>query len=115
MIGLINWSNALIVTLLGFSLVFCLLVLLVFILMLFGFIMKTTKEPEKTAAKSQSSVEEASPVGEASEAEMAAIAMAINMLYDDGLDENEKGGKLTFKGTPSTWNSKIYGINNLER
>ncbi|MBO6034991.1 MAG: OadG family protein [Paludibacteraceae bacterium] len=115
MIGLINWSNALIVTLLGFLLVFCLLVLLVFILMLFGVIMKAKKEPEKSAEKSQTSAVETAPIEEASEAEMAAIAMAIRLLYADGLDETETAGKLTFKGRPTAWNSKIYGINNLDR
>lgn len=114
-IGLINWSNALIVTLLGFSLVFCLLVLLVFILKLFGFIMKSKKEPEKSAEKSHTSTVETAPIGEASEAEMAAIAMAIRLLYADGLDETETAGKLTLKGRPTAWNSKIYGINNLDR
>ena len=114
-IGLINWSNALIVTLLGFSLVFCLLVLLVFILKLFGFIMKSKKEPENVAAKPQTPVVETSPIEEASEAEMAAIAMAIRMLYADELDETETAGKLTLKGRPTAWNSKIYGINNLDR
>lgn len=115
MIGLINWSNALIVTLLGFSLVFCLLVLLVFILKLFGVIMKLNKEPEKITAKPQAASVETAPIEEASETEMAAIAMALNLFYSDGLDEAETGGKLTLKGRPSAWNSKIYGINNLDR
>lgn len=115
-IGTINWSNALIVTLLGFSLVFCLLVLLVFILVLFGLIMKIKKEPEIKPAssdKQQSAVSEPAPITEASEAEMAAIAMAISMLYDDECDEGV--GKLTIKAKPTAWNSKIYGINNLDR
>ncbi len=114
-IGTINWSNALIVTLLGFSLVFCLLVLLVFILMLFGVIMKVKKEPEVKphSADKQQSATEPAPVAEASEADMAAIAMAVSMLYDDECDEG--AGKLTIKAKPTVWNSKIYGINNLDR
>lgn len=105
----INWTNALVVTLLGFSLVFCLLVLLVFVLKLFGVIMepKKVRRDEPLDEVSNSKI-----VGGATEEEQAVIALALQMFYDDSCKE---GGALTLKAKPTAWNSKIYGINNLEK
>lgn len=48
----------------------------------------------------------------ATEEEMLAIATAINLYVRGGFEEN----KLTIKHNNSTsWNSKIFGINQLEK
>ena len=108
---IINWSNALIVTLMGFTLVFCLLVLLVFILKLFGVIMvpkakKVRKEP------SLEGVPQNMILGALTEEEQAVIGLALQMYYDADCQET---GKLTLKAQPTAWNAKIYGINNLDK
>lgn len=49
---------------------------------------------------------------EATEEEMLAIATAINLYYRSGYEEK----KLTIKHNNSTnWNSKIFGINQLNK
>ncbi|MCQ2606906.1 MAG: hypothetical protein MJ204_10280 [Bacteroidales bacterium] len=49
---------------------------------------------------------------EATEEEMLAIATAINLYVRGGFEEN----KLTIKHNNSTsWNSKIFGINQLNK
>ncbi len=107
----INWSNALIVTLLGFSLVFCLLILLVFVLKIFGFVMSRKKSrmpKEKSLTGMSASKISGAPTG----VELAAIATAIRMFYDEECHEN---GKLTFVSRPTAWNSKVFGLNNLDK
>jgi len=105
----INWTNALIVTLLGFSLVFCLLVLLVCVLKLFGKIMapkKVFREP------TLENVPQSMVSGGLTDQEQAAVALALQMFYDEDCKET---GKLTLKARPTAWNAKIYGINNLDK
>jgi len=107
----INWTNALIVTLLGFTFVFILLILLVFILKLFGVIMK--KKNRKVYREPTLEGVPASMIsGGATDGEQAAIALAIKMFYDEDCNET---GKLTLKATPTAWNAKIYGINNIDK
>jgi len=110
----INWTNALIVTLLGFSLVFCLLVLLVFVLKLFGVIM-TPREKKKKKVLDEPTLEnipQSMVSGGLTDQEQAAVALALQMFYDEGCKEK---GKLTLKAIPTAWNAKIYGINNLDK
>ncbi|MCQ2369358.1 MAG: OadG family protein [Paludibacteraceae bacterium] len=106
---MINWTNALIITLLGFALVFCLLILLVFVLKLFGLVMhrKEESEPKAVALTGMpASKISGAPTGP----ELAAIAMAIRMFYDE---ECSEVGELTFESHPTAWNSKLFGLNNL--
>lgn len=108
---MINWTNALIVTLLGFALVFCLLVLLVFVLKLFGVVMHRKGEcvhKEEALTGMTTSKISGAPTG----AEIAAIATAIRMFYDE---ECSEVGELTFESHPTAWNSKVFGLNNLDK
>lgn len=122
MILAINWSNALIVTLIGFLLVFVVLVLLVFIITLFGKVMAPTVRVAKkaTTGATTGNHDDQHDDGEydrhLSADESAAIAMAIYLAYSDVHDEESH--VITIKKVErrySPWSSKIYGINNLIR
>ncbi len=107
----INWTNALIVTLLGFSLVFCLLVLLVFVLKLFGKLM-TPKKKNVIEESTLENVPQSMVSGALTNEEQAVIGLALQMFYDEDCKEC---GKLTLKSKPTAWNAKFYGINNLDK
>lgn len=110
----INWGNALIVTFLGFTIVFVVLVLLIFIISCFGKLMA----PKATVTKSTKEVQGETEVRTESREHIpaldsAAIATAIHLYFDDPHDE--ESGIVTIKTVErrySPWNSKIYGLNN---
>ena len=99
----INWSNAFVVLGLGVGIVFAVLVMLVFLLNAFGWFFIRKEKPVAVI----SIVEVNIPSG----AEKAAIAMALYLFYQD--EHNEESGIITIKGNPTSWNSKVYGLNNL--
>lgn len=112
MVLAVNWGNALIITLLGFSLVFVLLVVLVFIVLIFGRVMSENVKDKKVekSVKVQNQTEMLSLTDE----ENTAVALAMHLAYEEIHDEETR--KLTIKQTQrecSPWNSKIFGINNL--
>lgn len=117
MVLLVNWTNAWIITLIGFSLVVVLLILLVLVLMAFGAIMVRINEPKKEELKPVAVV----PTPDATEElvditgeELAAIAMAIQLSKETAHDVESK--VLTIVSNPnSAWASKTFGINNLIR
>ena len=116
----INWPHVLFVTILGFALVLVLLVVLIYVLKLFGHIM----HPHVMVDKPQ----EVHPVvGTPHEEEhdnritltgdaTAAIAMELH-LYFNGIHDEEPT-HVTIKRIErkySPWNAKIMGMNNLHR
>ncbi len=118
MILAINWTNALIVTVVGFLLVFVVLVLLIVIITLFGKVMApTVKVPKQIKGETTSP---ACPSVETEDRhisadESAAIAMALYLAYEV---HDEESHVITIKKVErrySPWSSKIYGINNLVR
>ena len=114
----INWTNAGIITGIGFGLVVVLLILLVFVLMGFGAIMVRLNAPKKeenlkpvAVVPTPDATEE--PV-EITGEELAAIAMAIQLSKESVHDVESK--VLTIVSNPnSAWASKTFGINNLIR
>lgn len=106
------WGDALIVTLLGFGLVFILLVLLVGIVTLFGKVMsiqgccKSATKPTAGNAPTVKVVE-----GSLTEGELAAVAIAMHLC--NGGAHIDDGHKLTIKrgATPSAWCAKQFGMN----
>lgn len=108
----VNWEHVWVVTLLGFSLVAALLVLLVFIMKLFGFVMKPrAAKPAVEAKKVEKPAAKVATAAAANDATQAAIAMALHLYYADVHDVESY--KLTIRPSQTAWNSKIYGINNL--
>ncbi len=113
-------SHVWMVTLLGFSLVFVLLVVLIYLLKLFGFIMRPRI---KVANPAQVPETVGSPRTETSASitltreATAAIAMALHLYYN-GIHDSEGPTQVTIKKVErrySPWNSKLYGMNNLHR
>ncbi len=111
-----NWPHVWMVTLIGFGLTFVLLILLVYLLRLFGVIMKPrVKVPKvvKNDNKMEIKHDEKAEVTLSANT-TAAIAMALHLYYDEMHDEEQH--VITIKNVErrySPWNSKIYGINNL--
>lgn len=112
----VNWPHVWMVTLIGFGLTFVLLILLVYLMRLFGVIMKPrVKVPKvvKNDNKMEIKHDEKSEVTLSANT-TAAIAMALHLYYDEMHDEEQH--VITIKNVErrySPWNSKIYGINNL--
>lgn len=119
MILAINWSNALIVTVVGFLLVFVVLVLLIVIITLFGKVMAPTVKVPKKQVKGEAACPTCPSVEtedrHISADESAAIAMALYLAFEV---HDEESHVITIKKVErrySPWSSKIYGINNLVR
>ena len=114
-----NWSHVWMVTLLGFGLVFLLLVVLIYVLKLFGVIMhprvKVENPHEVHEAVGQPHKEDSEHITLTGNA-TAAIAMALHLYYNGIHDEEPT--HITIKKIErrySPWNSKLYGMNNLHR
>ncbi len=111
-----NWPHVWMITLIGFGLTFLLLILLVYLMRLFGVIMKPrVKVPKvvKNDNKMEIKHDEKAEVTLSANT-TAAIAMALHLYYDEMHDEEQH--VITIKNVErrySPWNSKIYGINNL--
>ncbi len=101
-----GWSEILWVSLIGFALVFVLLVALIFIMKAFGACFRT-----RTAVCGKKSV---APQPMISQEEIAAIATALkiykSVLHDR---ESEVVTILSIKRAYSPWNSKIHGLTQL--
>ena len=96
---LVNWGNTWLITGVGFAMVFTVLVLLIFIVKLFGVIF--TQKP-----KAQPVVAAAQPAAEVGEEDMVAIAYALHTFYNM---HDEESDVLTIRhedATYSPWNQK---------
>ena len=96
----VNWGNALLITGVGFGLVFTVLVLLIFIVKLFGviFVQKPKARPAVAAA--------AAPAESSDETDMAAIAYVLHTFYNQ---HDEESDVLTIRHDDvaySPWNQK---------
>ncbi|MBR3793114.1 MAG: OadG family protein [Alistipes sp.] len=96
----VNWGNALLITGVGFGLVFSVLVLLIFIVKLFGviFVQKPKAQPAVAAA--------AAPAESSDETDMAAIAYVLHTFYNQ---HDEESDVLTIRHDDvaySPWNQK---------
>jgi sodium pump decarboxylase gamma subunit len=112
----INWGNVMIITVLGFIIVFIVLVLLIFIITLFGKVMAPTAKVKKTVVNEDNKQSEATHtelIEHITALDSAAIATALHLYFDDPHDK--ESGVITIKTVErrySPWNSKIYGLNN---
>lgn len=101
-----GWSEMLWVALISICLVFFVLVLLVWIMKLFGFIF-VRRQAVETAGK---------PIvaGQIHEEEIAAIATAIRLYKGELHDrESEVLTIMSIKRAYSPWNSKIHGLTRM--
>lgn len=127
-----TWGDTWAVTGLGFGIVLALLFSLVFILMLFGWIMQKITAPR--APKAEAPKEEKKPVsqpvqaatGAPSDAEKAAIAMAISEAHNDDLaavayalylakhsKHDIPTAMISLNQRETAWNTKSVGMNNV--
>ena len=108
-----GWSEIGWITLIGFSLVFVLLVLLIYVLKGFALAF-TTKKKEKPAAATAAPAKEHEEEHMVSEAKVAAIAIALN-LYRGAMhdQESEVITIQAIKRAYSPWNSKIHSLTQL--
>ncbi len=116
---LVNWGHVWMVTGLGFLLVFALLVVLIFILKAFGAIMQKTTvsspAPKATQVKQQPLPQKKEDNDMAINSNVtAAIAMALHLSYFGG-EHDEEPTRITIIPHRTTWNDKMYGMNNLIR
>ncbi len=97
----INWGNALIITVVGFSLVFLVLVLLIGVIKIFGKIFAAKPQQPVVAAAAA-----AAPVATDEEEEMAALAFALHMFYDMHDEESDVLTIVHEDAAYSPWNQK---------
>ena len=100
MILAVNWGNAAMIALISFSLVFFTLVLLIYVLKLFGVIFA-----EKKVAVTTSTVVSSDEI---SEEEVAAIAMAVNLFFNR---HDEESDVLTFRQNHDVSAWQVRNIN----
>lgn len=111
----VDWSQIWIITVVGYSVVFVALVVMVFVFIRLPKILKLNfrrKKPELETEAVPGSGKEKYLSGEVS----AAIGMALTLYFKEQHDE--ESGILTIKRvsrTYSPWSSKIYGVNNNPR
>lgn len=120
MILAVNWTNVAIQTCMGLGVVFTVLILLVLVLKLFGFFFAEKKpaakvDPEQANSRpTPENVLRGQRVSNVSEADKAAIAMALHLYFNAAHDTESY--RLTIRHNPATaWNNKIFGINNLTK
>ena len=109
-----GWSEIGWITLIGFSLVFLLLVLLIGVLTVFGIVATYKKKEKKPAAVTAAPAKEQEEEHMVSEAKVAAIAIALN-LYRGAMhdQESEVITIQAIKRAYSPWNSKIHSLTQL--
>ena len=114
----VNWSHVWLVTGVGFIMVFILLVVLTWLMQGSG---KLFSKIEKKKAAASKPVKQDAPAAdsvneEATDADMAAIAMALHLYYNSVHDVEPT--RITIKRVEnkgSAWNNKMFGMNNLHR
>lgn len=116
----VNWTNVLIQTCMGLGVVFTVLIVLVLVLKLFGLAFAEKKSDSKTPEQANSHptadnvLTGIGKVADATEAEKAAIAMALHLYFNAAHDTESY--TLTIRHNNATaWNSKVFGINKLEK
>jgi glutaconyl-CoA/methylmalonyl-CoA decarboxylase subunit delta len=121
----IQWANALNVIGFSFAMVFCLLVLIILVLSVFGkvitFMDKASqnqgkKNPKLSAGSGKERVVSEKPADDMSADEIAAIGLALCSYFSDVHDQ--ESNILTVKKVSklySPWSSKIYGLNTLTK
>lgn len=109
-----TWEDILIASLIGIVIVFAVLALLVFAFKLTANL--SVKNTKKKMVKAMPDSENSVLPSDIPASEIAAISMALHLFLDDTHDK--ESGVLTIKRIErrySPWNSKIYGLSNLNR
>lgn len=105
----VGWSEMLLMALLGFVVVFTVLVLLIFIMKAMGWVFTRQKKAAKVAEKGAVAADEHDAI---SDQEIAAAIITALKLYKSNLHDQESE-MLTINRIAraySPWNSKIHGL-----
>ncbi|MBQ2441132.1 MAG: OadG family protein [Paludibacteraceae bacterium] len=97
------------VTGLGFGLVLALLIVFVFIMKLMGWIMQPKSQQTEAAPVQEVSAKPSKVTGDSND--LAAVATALHLYYNALHDEEPT--KVTVVQHPTSWNTKVYAMNNL--
>ena len=101
-----TWGDVWAMTGMGFGVVLVVLVVLVFILMAFGALSKIKAPKKSAAAPAAQPMAEAKPLDSASDADKAAVAMALYLYYKDVHDEET--GVITIQhNRHSAWHHEL--------
>lgn len=113
---LVNWTNTMIITVVGFCIVFVILTILIFVIKLFGHVMAPkVKKTKVTVHETTGHVQEEHDEVHIPAIHSAAIAAALHLYADDNHDKESyilRISNVTRRYSP--WNSKIYGLNQLK-
>jgi Na+-transporting methylmalonyl-CoA/oxaloacetate decarboxylase gamma subunit len=113
-----NWSQILWITLIGFLVVVLTLVLLIFIIKLFGVVFAANhkqKVAKKSAAKGEDTPAEIVLPGMVSTEEVAAIAMAMHEAVNMHDEEDTVLTINRVRRSYSPWSSKIYTLREIPK
>ena len=106
------WGEMLLMTAIGFSVVFVVLVLLIFIMKIMGFVFTRQKKAKTVATKGATAAEEHDAI---SDQEIAAAIITALKLYKSNLHDQESEiltiNRITRAYSP--WSSKIHGLTQL--
>ena len=107
-----KWSEMLLMTALGFSVVFVVLVLLIFIMKIMGWVFTYQRKTKKVAEKGAAAAEEHEAI---TDQEIAAAIITALKLYKSNLHDQESEiltiNRITRAYSP--WSSKIHGLTQL--
>ncbi len=117
MTPLVIWSDVWAMSGIGFGVVFCVLVLLVYVLKFLGWLVpKFAKGEKPVKAQKQAAAPKAvaaAPVSSASDADKAAVATALYLYFQNVHDE--ESDVLTIHSNHSAWhhelNNRLEGLN----
>lgn len=113
---LVNWTNTMIITVVGFCIVFAILTILICVIKLFGHVMAPKVVKKKvTVHQLTGYVQEEQDKVHIPAIHSAAIAAALHLYADDSHDKESyilRINKVARRYSP--WNSKIYGLNQLK-
>ncbi len=106
------WGEMLLMTVIGFSVVFVVLVLLIFIMKIMGWVFTRQKKAKSVATKGAAAAEEHDAI---SDQEIAAAIITALKLYKSNLHDQESEiltiNRITRAYSP--WSSKIHGLTQL--
>ncbi len=108
----VGWPEMLLMALLGFSVVFAVLVLLIFVMKGMGWVFTRQKKAAKIAEKGAAAAEEHDAI---TDQEIAAAIITALKLYKSNLHDQESEmltiNRITRAYSP--WSSKIHGLTQL--
>ncbi|MCQ2245896.1 MAG: OadG family protein [Bacteroidaceae bacterium] len=96
-----NWAEAWMITGMSILVVFCILLLIVLVLLIFNMTAKKVTATARDVKQTYQVSKQVKAFEEASEEDKAAVAIALYLFYND--DHDKESGILTINKAPSAW------------